>query len=84
MSLNIILTGLLVSRLLFMCRKIRSVLGDEHGKFYTNIATILLEAAVPYGIFSLIFIVLYATGNTAENLFIPLLIQAEVSTKYSH
>ncbi|KAF8960225.1 hypothetical protein BDZ97DRAFT_1834589 [Flammula alnicola] len=77
MALSILLTGMLVLRLLYMRREITKVLGPHHGKAYTGIAAMMLETAAPYGIFSFIFIVLYAKKNTAANLFIPLLSQVE-------
>ncbi|KNZ78859.1 hypothetical protein J132_09542 [Termitomyces sp. J132] len=75
MALNALLTILLVGRLLYMRRKIASVLGGEHGRMYSHIATTLLESAVPYGLVSFVFIILYGTKNTVANLFIPFLAQ---------
>jgi len=53
--------------------------GSDYTRLYTTIATMILESALPYGLISFIFIVLYGTKNTAADLFIPLLIQVEVS-----
>ncbi|KAG6836447.1 hypothetical protein H0H93_007879 [Arthromyces matolae] len=75
MALNAFLTILLVGRLLYMRRKIASLLGNEHGRMYAHISTTLLESAVPYGLVSFVFIVLYGARNTAANLFIPFLAQ---------
>ncbi|CAL1697306.1 unnamed protein product [Somion occarium] len=77
MALNIFLTILLVSRLMYMRHKITSTLGAQYGKTYTGIATMVLESALPYGLTSLVFIVLYAIHNTAANLLLPLLVQVE-------
>ena len=78
MGLNILLTGMFVTRLLYMRHKIASTLGSRHGETYTNIAAMILESATPYGIISFIFLVLYTTNNTAALLFIPLLVQVQV------
>ena len=78
MGLNILLTGMLVTRLFYMRYKIAKALGSRHGETYTNIAAMILESAAPYGIISLIFLVLYTTHNTAALLFIPLLVQVQV------
>ena len=78
MALNIFLTLLLVSRLLYMRHKITSTLGAQYGKTYTGIATMVLESALPYGLVSLIFIVLYSIQNIANLLFLPLLVQVQV------
>ncbi|KAF9045148.1 hypothetical protein BJ165DRAFT_1475657 [Panaeolus papilionaceus] len=77
MGLNILLTGMLVLRLLYMRYKITKALGSRHGETYTNIATMILESATPYGIVSFIFLVLYSMQNTAALLFIPLYIQVQ-------
>lgn len=78
MALNIFLTILLVSRLLYMRYKIISTLGAQYGKTYTGIATMVLESALPLGLVSLVFIVLYSIHNTAELLLLVLLVQVQV------
>ena len=78
MGLNILLTGMLVTRLLYMRYKITRALGARHGETYANIASMILESAALYGIVSFIFLVLYTIKNTAALLFIPLLIQVQV------
>lgn len=78
MGLNILLTGLLVTRLLYMRYKITKALGSRHGRTYTSVVSMLLESAVPYGIISIIFLVLYTLQSTAALLFIPLLTQVQV------
>ncbi|KAI0919667.1 hypothetical protein AcW1_003139 [Taiwanofungus camphoratus] len=79
MALNILLTILLVSRLLYMRHMIISTpLGEHYGKTYTSVATMVLESALPYCLVSFVFIVLYGLHSTAENLFIPLLLQVAV------
>jgi len=62
-----------------MRNQLRESFGSEHARLYTTMATMILESALPYGLISFIFIVLYGTKNTAADLFIPLLVQVEVS-----
>lgn len=78
LGLNIILTGMLVGRLLYMRHKIVQSLPSHHGKSYTNIIAMILESATPYGIVSFVFLVPYARGDTAALLFIPLYTQVQV------
>lgn len=78
MSLNVILTLLLITRLLWMRHQIVRSLGTEHGKMYTGVAAMVLESGLIYGIISFIFVILYGIGNTAAALFIPLFSQIEV------
>ncbi|TFK55495.1 hypothetical protein OE88DRAFT_626895 [Heliocybe sulcata] len=77
MALNLLLTVLLVSRLLYMRHRITTTLGNEYGETYTSIAAMVVESALPYALVSLVFVILYGMQNTAANLFIPLLAQVE-------
>ncbi|EMD39076.1 hypothetical protein CERSUDRAFT_47914, partial [Gelatoporia subvermispora B] len=77
MSLNIILTATLVSRLLWMRRQIVQVLGPQHSRTYTSIAAMIVESALPYALVSFVFVVLYGLQDTAFNLFLPVLTQVE-------
>ncbi|KAI0309238.1 hypothetical protein OF83DRAFT_1179865 [Amylostereum chailletii] len=77
MTLSIVLTILLVTRLLYMRHQVISAMGSHYGQMYASIASMLVESALPYGVFSFIFIILYGIQNTATNLFIPLLTQVE-------
>ena len=64
--------------MLYIRRKIMKTLGAEHGELYMGAAAMLMESGLPYGIISLIFVVLYGINNTAAILFIPLTSQLEV------
>ncbi|KAL7283431.1 hypothetical protein ACG7TL_002861 [Trametes sanguinea] len=77
MSLNAVLSVMLVSRLTWMRKRVEDALGREHAKAYTSLLAITVESAVLYGVISFVFIILYGIHNTAENLFIPLLVQVE-------
>ncbi|EMD34963.1 hypothetical protein CERSUDRAFT_116486 [Gelatoporia subvermispora B] len=77
MVLNICLTLLIVSRLLWLRRRVLALLGPSSGAVYTDLASIVVESAVPYALVSFVFVVLYGIQNTAENLFIPLLVHVE-------
>ncbi|KAH7906881.1 hypothetical protein BJ138DRAFT_1161545 [Hygrophoropsis aurantiaca] len=60
-----------------MRRRIGSVLGTEHGSTYTGVAAMVVESALPFAVGCLIFLALYAKGNTGANLFLPLLVQVQ-------
>ncbi|KAI0919681.1 hypothetical protein AcV5_001677 [Taiwanofungus camphoratus] len=80
-ALNLLLTILLISRLLYLRRMILSTpLGHSLGSAYTGVAMVVLESALPYFLVSFVFIVLYGLNNTAANLFIPLLLQVACIT----
>jgi len=78
MVLNLLLTFLLAIRLLYMRHRLQSAMGAQHGKTYTSIAAMVVESALPFGILSIIFIVLFGKRDPAQNLFLPLLVQVEV------
>ncbi|PPQ93529.1 hypothetical protein CVT25_005361 [Psilocybe cyanescens] len=73
MSLNMLVTSIIVTRLWMARRSFKSALDHEQLSMYTGIAAMLIESALPYSVVSLILIILYGKGNTAEILFIPLL-----------
>ncbi|KAH7902984.1 hypothetical protein BJ138DRAFT_1021282 [Hygrophoropsis aurantiaca] len=77
MSLTVSLTIAIVLRLIRMRRRIRSILGTEHGSTYTGVAAMVVESALPFAAVCLIFLALYAKGNTGANLFLPLLVQVQ-------
>ncbi|KAM5531778.1 hypothetical protein V8D89_014548 [Ganoderma adspersum] len=72
-GLNILLTLLLVSRLLYMGYHARRTIGKDHSQTYISIATMLVESAAPYAITGLMFIIMYAHSSNVQNLILPVL-----------
>lgn len=83
MSLNILLTIVLTWRLLDYRRRLPLTVTEDVRQKYNSIEALLVESALPYGIISFIFVVLYGLGNTGSNLFVPLLVQLHVCRKIS-
>ncbi|KAL6299322.1 hypothetical protein BKA93DRAFT_742478 [Sparassis latifolia] len=79
MSLNILLSISLTWRLLDLRRQLPSVITDHLKETYTGFEALLVESALPYGIVSCIFVVLYGLQNAGANLCVPLLVQLEAS-----
>lgn len=79
MALNITLSLLLILRLLSMQRTLRQVLGEDYARVYTKIVSMSVESALPYALVSFIFIILYGIQNSAYVLFLPILVQVQVS-----
>lgn len=77
-SLNVLLTILIVSRLLTQRNKIQLVLGKQHSRMYTSISAMLIESAALYSIWALVFLISYAKNNTFQNLVLPALCQVQV------
>ena len=82
MVLNLLLSLLLTIRLLYMRHNLRSAMGTQYGKEYTGIAAMVVESALPYGIISIIFLVLFGKRDLSQNLLLPLLVQIEVSSAF--
>ncbi|TDL29997.1 hypothetical protein BD410DRAFT_703038, partial [Rickenella mellea] len=73
LSLNLLVTLMIATRLLMMRNKIIAVLGPEHSKTYTSVAAMMVESAAPYSITGLIFIICYARASNVQNLVLPVL-----------
>jgi len=67
-STNFIYTLLVAGRLLFMRRQIKAALGEEHSKFYTSVAAMIVESSALYSAFGVIYVVTFALHNNVENL----------------
>lgn len=77
-SLNVMLTLLLVSRLLYMSWELRRTFGADHAKVYVSIAAMILESGAPYAVVGLIFIITYARNSDVQDLALPVLSQVMV------
>jgi hypothetical protein len=82
MSLNILLTILILVQLLRARKYVADTLPDDHAHVYTSIAAMIVESAAPYAILAFIFVVLYGIQNTAVMIFLPPLVQVEV--RFNH
>ncbi|KAJ3528586.1 hypothetical protein NM688_g7979 [Phlebia brevispora] len=63
LSINILLTVLIMIRLYQYRRAVLSSLPAEHAKHYLSLATVLIESATLYSVFALLFLVTYAIDN---------------------
>ncbi|THH32296.1 hypothetical protein EUX98_g1893 [Antrodiella citrinella] len=62
-SMNIIITLLICSRLFYMSREVRKAIGSQNAKLYTGVAAILIESAAPYTAMGILFLPFYARGD---------------------
>lgn len=79
-SLNVILTLMIITRLILHSRKSRSVLGAHTGasRLYKEVITTLIESSALCAITSLLFIVPWAAGSWVADIFLPLLAETQV------
>ncbi|KAG1841844.1 hypothetical protein C8R48DRAFT_738439 [Suillus tomentosus] len=61
-SFNITVTALIISRLLYFYRRVRSFLNDEQRNIYTGIVAILVESTLPFTILGIISLATYIQG----------------------
>ena len=81
-SLNVLLTLIIVARLVLHSRSIRHAMGPlvRPSRLYNDIAAILIESSAIYAIASLLLIGLWATKNRALGIFLPILAETQVRT----
>ncbi|KAJ7123513.1 hypothetical protein C8R44DRAFT_538714, partial [Mycena epipterygia] len=77
LSLNIILTGSIVTRIRIVRHRVRKLLGSEHSAQYLSVTAMLIESAALYAIWSLVFLICYARNTPLQNILLPPLGQIE-------
>jgi len=79
-SLNVLLTTMIVVRLVLHSRDIRTTLGTSggFGGLYKAIAAMMIESSVLYTISSLLVLGPMAANNVAVNIFYPVLAETQV------
>ena len=80
-ALNVLLTVMIVVRLTLHIRRIRSAVGMAGtGGLCKAIITMLIESCAIYTANQLLFVVTWAAGNVAADIFLPILGQTQVRT----
>jgi len=82
LSLNVLLTFMIVARLVMYARNVRAATGSlaGFGGLYVAIATMLIESSALFAVSSLVVIGTWATNSTAANAFTPILAETQVRT----
>jgi len=80
LSLNILLTSMIVIRLVLHRRNIRNAMGSSvgAGQLYGAVITILIESSALYAISFLLFFGPWVVVSSVENAFWPVLFEAQV------
>ncbi len=71
-SLNIIVTILICSRLFEMWSRVRKTLSPEHARTYWSVGAILVESAAPFSVFGIMYVVAYSRSSPTAILFAQL------------
>ena len=85
-SLNVLLTLMIVIRLILHKRDIRNAVGTAHkpGGLYDAVVTMLVESCALYAITYLLYIVTWVIDNPAQGMFYPLLTVTQVRAIVMH
>jgi len=70
LSINIILTILIILRLYLYRRDLVQKLPPEFAKHYISLAAIIIESAAVYSVFAIIFLITYAVNNPTNQVFL--------------
>lgn len=81
-SLNILLTLMIVTRLLLHGRTIRSATGSPAGtsRLYNTMATMFIKSSALFSVTSLLLIGLWAAGSSAAGVFPAIVAVTQVRT----
>ena len=79
-SLNILLTLMIVTRLVLHGRGIRAALGPSAsvGGWYRDIVTVLTESCALFAVTFLLFVIPWAANNAISSVFFPILVETQV------
>ena len=78
LSVNIILTILIVARLLMFRRTLLAHLPRAHSGHYLSLATLVIESAALYSIFAVAFLVSYALNSPISQIWLAVAQAAQV------
>lgn len=79
-AINIMLTIGIVGFLLYMRFRVRRVMGSHHHSSYVSVSAMLVESALLYTVFALVFLIPLARNNSVNLIFFQALGQVQVST----
>ncbi|KAJ3557093.1 hypothetical protein NM688_g1660 [Phlebia brevispora] len=70
LAINIIATTLISARILYCRHYIRRLLNHKPEVYYTSIVAVMVESALFYTAFLLLYIILFALNNPVESVFV--------------
>jgi hypothetical protein len=83
-SLNVLLTLMIVIRLSLHNRNIRICIGTTRraNRLYTGVVTMLTESCALYAVSSVLYVGPWSVRNYVSNIFFPVLVAAQVRTTF--
>jgi hypothetical protein len=84
-SLNVLLTLMIVIRLSLHSRNIRNCIGTTHraNRLYKGVVTMLTESCALYTVCSVLYVGPWSVRNYVSNVFFPVLVAAQVRTTFT-
>ena len=79
LTLNILLTLLIVARMWFHQRQGRKLFGTNYGQHYTSISNMFVESAALYCINSILLLATFIPGNAVNQIWVGLAPSVQVS-----
>lgn len=70
LSVNMVLTALIIIRLYQYRRMVTSTLPAEYARHYVTLGTVFVESAALYSVFALTFLITYAVNNPINQVFL--------------
>lgn len=80
-GLNVTLSTLICSRLLWRARAVEHTLGRRIARRYTGAAALVVEAALPYTLFGIAYVVTLGTDSPTSILFLSLYVMFTVRAR---
>ncbi|KIP10746.1 hypothetical protein PHLGIDRAFT_125269 [Phlebiopsis gigantea 11061_1 CR5-6] len=77
LSINTILTMLIIGRLLFLRRQISRTFGPASSEIYTSVVALLIESASLYTIVALMTVIACGVGSPMQHVLLPMLGQLQ-------
>lgn len=78
-GVEILVTGLITGRILWLGKRYRHAMGDEVGRAYTSAAAIIVESMLLSSLTGIAYIVTFALGNQLEIFFLSIYVMMTVS-----
>ncbi|KAH8106920.1 hypothetical protein BXZ70DRAFT_965721 [Cristinia sonorae] len=82
LSVNIILTLLIIVRLIMYRREIAKSLPADYASHYTSLAALFVESAALYTLFAILFLITYAIDNPTNQVFLGMAAAAQQIAAY--
>ncbi|TCD67459.1 hypothetical protein EIP91_012376 [Steccherinum ochraceum] len=82
LSLNILLTIMIVFKMSIQKLKGRAIFGEQYGRHYTSISTMFIESAALYCLFSILLLITYAMNHPINQIWLGISPSIQMLSSY--